>query len=116
MDAILIVDIDPKRADLICDLLNQHQITAKRCNDFEEVRDFVVLSPAVIFVHCALLNYSFTELAALSQQSHVRLLFYCTEADHKSARTIAKLPEDLGEVILRLNESNKDPRENVLTI
>jgi len=118
MDTVLIVDIDPKRADLICSLLNQHQIIARRCRDFEEIEDFIEerLSPAIIFVHCALLNYSFPELATLSHHSDIRLLFYCTDADHKSAETIAKLPEELGEVILRITECTKVPGENVLKI
>jgi PleD family two-component response regulator len=118
MDKVLIVDIDPKRADLIRSLLGEHQINAKRCRDFEEITTFIKadFSPVIIFVHCALLNYSFTELATLSHHSDVRLLFYCTDADHKSAETIAKLPEELGEVILRISESRKIPGENILRI
>lgn len=118
MDTVLIVDIDPKRADLIRSLLSQHQINAKRCRDFEEITNSMEagLSPAIIFVHCALLNYSFTELATLSQHSDVRLLFYCTDADHKAAATIAKLPEELGEVVHKITEIRKTPGENILRI
>ena len=118
MDTVLIVDIDPKRADSIRSLLSQYQISAKRCRDFEEITNFMETgqSPAIIFVHCALVNYSFIELANLNQHSNVRLLFYCTDADHKSAATIAKLPEELGDVILRITENRKIPGKNILRI
>ena len=109
MDRVLIVDIDPKRADLVCDLLSEHRIAAKRCRDFQEIQESIEdrMFPTVIFAHCALLNECFTELAALSHHSDVRLLFYCTEANQKGARTIAKLPEELGDVILRINRSSQ---------
>jgi hypothetical protein len=119
MDTVLIVvDIDPKRADSICSLLGEHDISAKRCRDFEEITDFMAArsSPAIIFVHCALLNYSFTELATLSHHSNVRLLFYCTDADHKNAETIVKLPEELSQVIIKITENRKGPGESIMRI
>ena len=118
MDTVLILDIDPKRADMICSLLRQHQIGAKCCRDFEEITNFMEAGsfPAIIFVHCALVNYSYTELATLSHHSDVRLLFYCTDSDHKSAETIAKLPEELNEVVLRITDNRKIPGENILRI
>jgi len=109
MDTILIVDVDPERADLICGLLKENSIPSKRCQDVHEIRIAIESNnrPAVIVAHCALVNYSFTELALLRHHPQVKLIFYCTDVDQKSAGSVAKLPEELAEVLLRITEGKK---------
>ncbi len=109
MDTILIVDVDPERADLICGLLNDNSVPATRCQDIEEIRFAIedAHRPAVIVAHCALVNYSFTELALLRHHPHVKLIFYCTDAEQRAAGAVAQLPEDLAEIIIRITENKK---------
>jgi DNA-binding response OmpR family regulator len=109
MDTILIVDVDPERADLICGLLQENSIPSRRCQDVHEIRIAIESDnrPAVIVAHCALINYSFTELALLRHHPQVKLIFYCTDADQKSQGSVAKLPEDLAEVLLRITEGRQ---------
>ena len=109
MDTILIVDVDPDRADLICGMLLKNAVPSRRCQDIQEIRRAIEGDnrPAVIVAHCALVNYSFTELALLRHHPQVKLIFYCTDADQKSAGSVAKLPEELAEVLLRITESKK---------
>jgi len=109
MDTILIVDVDPERADLICGLLVENSVPAKRCQDIQEIRRAIEgdYLPAVIVAHCALVNYSFTELALLRHHPQVKLIFYCTDADQKSPGSVPKLPEDLAEILLKITDSRK---------
>lgn len=109
MDTILIVDVDPERADLICGLLHQNNIPSRRCQDVHEIRLAIEGNnrPAVIVAHCALVNRSFTELALLRHHPQVKMIFYCTDADQKSPGSVAKLPEELAEVLLRITENKK---------
>ena len=105
----MIVDVDPERADLICGLLNKNSIPARRCQDLDEIQRAIDgdQRPAVIVVHCALVNYSFSELAMLRHHPQVKLIFYCTDAEQKAYGSIAKLPEDLAETLLKITESKK---------
>lgn len=107
-ETILLVDVDPERADNICDLLVSHEIPAKRCNNIEETKITIDSEsrPAVIVAHCALVHHSFTELARLRTHPNVKLLFYCTDKEEK-ADPILKLPEELKEIILRITESSR---------
>jgi DNA-binding NtrC family response regulator len=109
MDTILIVDVDPERADLICRLLIENSVPARRCQDIQEIRRAIEEDhrPAVIVAHCALVNYSFTELALLRHHPQVKLIFYCTDADQKSVGSVAKLPEELTEILLKITEGKK---------
>lgn len=108
-DTILLVDVDPERADMICQLLSSHEISARRCRNLEETTQAVNSDnlPAVIVAHCSLVHRSFTELARLRTHPHVKLLFYCTDKDEKSG-PVMKLPEELKEIILRIVESTKN--------
>jgi hypothetical protein len=109
MDTILIVDVDPDRADLICGLLLKNSIPARRCQDIDEIRRAIEgdQQPAVIVAHCALVNYSFTELAMLRHHPQVKMIFYCTDAEQKAYGSIAKLPEDLAEILLKITDGKK---------
>ena len=109
MDTILIVDVDPERADLICGLLLKNAIPARRCQDMEEITRAIDgdQRPAVIVVHCALVNYSFTELALLRHHPQVKLIFYCTDAEQKAYGGVANLPEDLAEILLKITGGSK---------
>ena len=108
-ETILLVDVDPERADMICHLLSSHEITAKRCRNLDETIQAVNSDtlPAVIVAHCSLVHRSFTELARLRTHPHVKLLFYCTDKDEKSG-PVVKLPEELKEIILRIVESTRN--------
>jgi DNA-binding response OmpR family regulator len=108
MDTILLVDVDPERADLICSLLNSKRIPAKRCQNVLETREMIDSQevPAVIVVHCDLVNHAFTELARLRHHPKVKLIFYCTDQSEKIGG-VAKLPEELCEIIMRITESRK---------
>jgi len=108
MDTILLVDVDPKRADLICELLNTSMIPAKRCQSVEETREMINSQdmPAVIVVHCDLVNRAFTELARLRHHPSVKLIFYCTDSSTKIGE-VARLPEELCKIIMRITESRK---------
>ena len=109
MDTILIVDVDPERADLICGLLIKNSIPARRCRDIEEIQRAIDgdQRPAVIVAHCALVNYSFTELAMLRHHPQVKLIFYCTDGEQKAFGGVAKLPEDLSEILLKITDSKR---------
>jgi DNA-binding response OmpR family regulator len=109
MDTVLIVDVDPERADLICGLLISNGVPAKRCQDIEEIRHAIdgEHSPAVIVVHCALVNDSFTQLAMLRHHPQVKLIFYCTDGEQKAFGKVARLPEDLTEIILKITGSKR---------
>ena len=109
MDTILIVDVDPERADLICSLLLKNAIPARRCQEIDEIRRAIdgAQRPAVIVAHCALVNYAFTELAMLRHHPMVKLIFYCTDAEQKALGTITKLPEDLAEILLKITDSKR---------
>ena len=106
---ILVVDLDPGRADVICDLLIMNEIPASRCRTLDDTIRAIDSEnlPAVIVAHCSLINRSFTELADLRNHPHVRLLFYCTDKTQRSGR-IVKLPEELDEMILRITEISKN--------
>ncbi len=108
METILLVDVDPDRADLICHLLNSNDIPAKRCQNVSETRKMINSDdmPAVIVVHCELVNYAFTELARLRHHPRVKLIFYCTDQSERIGG-VAKLPEELCEIIMRITESSK---------
>jgi hypothetical protein len=108
-ETILLVDVDPERADMICDLLTAHEINVRRCRNIDETTNAINSEnlPAVIVVHCALVHRSFTELARLRTHPHVKLLFYCTDKDEKSG-PVLKLPEELKEIILRIVESTRN--------
>lgn len=108
-ETILLVDVDPERADMICHLLTSHDIRARRCRNIDETTEAVNSEnlPAVIVAHCSLVHRSFTELAKLRTHPHVKLLFYCTDKDEKSG-PVLKLPEELKEIILRIVESTKN--------
>ena len=108
METILLIDVDPSRADLICELLIENEVPAKRCQNLLEIREMIDSDkrPAVIVVHCALVNRSFTDLARLRHHPKVELLFYCTDPDERSG-SIMKLPEELTKIILRITESKR---------
>ena len=57
-ETILLVDVDPERADMICHLLTTHEIPAKRCRNIDETIEAInsESQPAVIVVHCALVR------------------------------------------------------------
>ena len=59
----------------------------------------------MIVVHCELVHNAFTQLAKLVHHPNVKLIFYCTDAEERSPGTVAKLPEELGEIILKIMES-----------
>jgi Response regulator containing CheY-like receiver and SARP domains len=107
METILLVDVDSARADLICKMLVENEISASRCVNVEEVLQEIesVHRPAVIVVHCELVHNAFTQLAKLVHHPNVKLIFYCTDAEERSPGTVAKLPEELGEIILKIMES-----------
>jgi len=109
METILIVDVDPERADLICQMLNDHQVPASRCRNIFETRESIesVNRPAVIVAHCALIDYSFTELATLRHHPNVKMIFYCTDPDQRTPGEITMLPEDLTEILLKIAESKR---------
>ena len=100
--------MDPIRADLICEMLRENDVVAKRCQNIDQTREAINSEdrPAVIVAHCALVNQAFTELARLRHHPKVKLIFYCTDPDERSG-TIAKLPEDLTEIIKKITESSK---------
>jgi DNA-binding response OmpR family regulator len=107
METILLVDVDSDRADLICKMLTENEVRASRCANVAEVLEEIesVHRPAVIVVHCELVHNAFTELAKLVHHPNVKLIFYCTDAEERSPGTVTKLPEDLGEIILKITES-----------
>lgn len=108
METILLVDVDPERADLICSLLNTNYVPARRCQNVTETREMINSDemPAVIVVHCELVNHAFTELARLRHHPRVKLIFYCTDQSERIGG-VAKLPEELCEIIMRITESRK---------
>lgn len=107
METILLVDADPERADLICKMLIEHQIPASRCGNLTDTLEAIesIHRPAVIVVHCELVHNAFTQLARLIHHPNVKMIFYCTNPEERSPGTVAKLPEELGEIILRITES-----------
>jgi DNA-binding response OmpR family regulator len=109
METILIVDVDSERADLICTMMRDHNVPATRCHNISETRCAIEPenSPAVIVMHCALIENSFTEVAKLRKHPHVQLVFYCTDAGQKTPGIVTKLPEDLSEILLRITEKKR---------
>jgi len=107
METILIVDVEPGRADLICQMLNDHQVSAMRCRNIFETRNAIESAncPAVIVAHCALIEHSFTEMATLRHHPRVKMIFYCTDPDQRTPGAITMLPEDLTEILLKIAES-----------
>lgn len=109
METILIVDVDPERADLICKMLNDHEVSATRCRNIFETTETIESAncPAVIVAHCALIERSFTELAVLRHHPNVKMIFYCTDPDQRTPGAITMLPEDLTEILLKIAESKR---------
>src|SRR5574341_773618 len=109
METILIVDVDPHRADLICKMLNDCSVTAERYGNIHEIREAIDSTnrPAVIVLHCALIENSFTEVAKLRNHPNVQLVFYCTDAGQKSPGVVTQLPENLTEILLRITEKRR---------
>ena len=109
MDTILIVDVDPARADEICELLRKNDVPAERCQNLPDIQRTIQSSncPAVIVAHCAMLDRSFSQLAMLRHDPRVKLIFYCTDPGQRSPGRVPQLPEELTEVILRITESRR---------
>jgi CheY-like chemotaxis protein len=109
METIVLVDGDSERADLICKMLVENDISATRCIDVLEILEEVesVHCPAVIVVHCEMIHNSFTQLARLIHHPNVKMIFYCTDPEERTPGTVPKLPEELSEIILRITESAK---------
>ena len=109
MNTILIIDVDPQRARLISDLLKDHNVPSILCRDMDEIHAAMQTGsgPAVIVAHCALVNYTFTELAVLSSHPNVKLIFYCTDADQRPSSDIARLPDELTQILLKITETKK---------
>lgn len=108
METILIVDVNPERADLICEMLHDNEVEARRCRSIHETKEVVNSAncPAVVVAHCELINSSFTELALLRHHKNIKLLFYCTDGSEQPSN-VMKLPEELAEIITRITENQR---------
>lgn len=106
MALIYILDVDPERAQRICSLLQQYELETIQCETIDEINEALDRTHQTVFimVHCALVNYSFTELALLRHRGDAELIFYCTDADHKSSSSVIQLPEELDQIISRIKQ------------
>jgi hypothetical protein len=98
---VLILDPDLERGDLIRNLLRNLQIPCERCAGSSEIRRFAANSHKadVIVAHCGLVDQCFADLALLKQNAGARVIFYCTDSDHKQRGLVTKLPEELPELL-----------------